>query len=319
MLDGLPNCVFDSSGPLRQYTPGTRAAGFITKMAELSGVGLLTGVTTSLLSAAAVTVRQKSNPDWQPSVDVPAPQRSSGGLAAFFGLNANARYQVVGGLDRVLFGRTNFLWTYLCLSGAVRLVSSQVGELSRPWWQGLPSPSTLPPVIPTHRRVRKKVSKRVPKSRRAAAAAAAATAAAKVGEAPAVDIVAAATPLEVAVEAAGGLSESTESRVLSGEGQGVAVAAVAPLSESGSMQGGVQGAAVEAAPSTFSEFSAVQGGVQVSGMSYMASDVGEGQSGMGREVSAVSNRQGAVSEDLSSSSQSSEHLAAQQPEYVARQ
>lgn len=162
MLDGLPNCVFDASGPLRQYTKQARAAGFFAKMAELSGVGVLTGTATSLLSSAAVAIRKRANPEWEPSVAVPDVGRSSGGLAAYFALNANVRYQLLGGLDRFLFDRTNFLWTYLAMSGAARVVSNQVGELSRPWWQGLPSPSTLA-ARPMVRRIRKKVSKKVPR------------------------------------------------------------------------------------------------------------------------------------------------------------
>lgn len=165
MLDGLPNCVFDVSGPLRQYTKQARAAGFLAKMAELSAVGALTGTATSLLSAAAVAIRKKSNPEWEPSTAVPDVGRASAGLGAYFALNANTRYQLMGGLDRLLFDRTNYLWTYLLLSGAARVVSNQVGELSRPWWQGLPSPSSLAArsVLPMQRRVRKKVSKKVPK------------------------------------------------------------------------------------------------------------------------------------------------------------
>lgn len=74
------------------------------------------------------------------------------------------RYQLVGGLDRLLFDRTTYLWTYVMLSGATRLASNQVGELSRAWWQGLPAPNTLTyHTTPQARRVKRKVSKRVPK------------------------------------------------------------------------------------------------------------------------------------------------------------
>ncbi len=172
MLEGLPNCVFDVSGPLRSYTKGARAAGFLAKAAELSAVGALTGTATALLSSAAVAVRQRADPEWQPSVPVPSVGRSSGGLAAFFALNANVRcagllrcaraaaapqgagpvnvagmqegtsqvvvvvvvaawrwtrrrYQLIGGLDRFLFDRTTFLWTYVVGSGAARLASNQ--------------------------------------------------------------------------------------------------------------------------------------------------------------------------------------------------
>jgi len=167
MLDGLPNCVFDVSGPLRQYSKQARAVGFMAKMAELSMVGAMAGGLTSLLSQAAVSLRQQSSPEWRPSVEVPSFGRSSAGMAAFFALNANIRYQLIGGLDRFLFDRTTFLWTYTALSGAGRLVSNQAGELSRPWWQGLPTPSalqlpSLPDMMP--RRIKKKVSKKVPRS-----------------------------------------------------------------------------------------------------------------------------------------------------------
>jgi hypothetical protein len=74
------------------------------------------------------------------------------------------RYQLLGGLDRLLFDRTTYLWTYMLLSGGARLASNQVGELSRAWWQGLPAPSTLTyHTTPQPRRIKKKVSKRVPK------------------------------------------------------------------------------------------------------------------------------------------------------------
>ncbi|GFH07141.1 predicted protein, partial [Haematococcus lacustris] len=163
MLDKLPNCVFDVSGPLRQYTQQARAVGFVAKMAELSAVGALMGTTTALLSSAVVALRQRADPEWQPSAAVPNVGRSSSGLAAFFAVNANVRYQLLGGLDRVLFERTNFLWTYLLLSSSARLVSTSVGELSRAWWQGLPAPAALgaPALLqPQARRVRKKVSKK---------------------------------------------------------------------------------------------------------------------------------------------------------------
>ena len=91
MLDGLPNCVFDVSGPLRQYSKQARAVSFLAKMAELSAVGALMGGVTSLLSTAAVEVRKKQNPDWQPSTAIPDVARSSGGLAAYFAVNANVR------------------------------------------------------------------------------------------------------------------------------------------------------------------------------------------------------------------------------------
>ncbi len=51
-LDGLPNCVFDASTPLRQYSIQSRIGGFLAKFAELSAVGAVAGGATSIMSAA---------------------------------------------------------------------------------------------------------------------------------------------------------------------------------------------------------------------------------------------------------------------------
>ncbi|KXZ54311.1 hypothetical protein GPECTOR_5g396 [Gonium pectorale] len=154
MLDSLPNCVFDANGPLRTYTAQSRVAAFFSKAAELSAVGLLTGAGTSLLSSAAVALRQKYvDPSFEPSVPVPDVARSSAGLAAFFALSANTRYQLIGGMDRYMLGHSNFLWTYLAASGAARVVSNQIGETHRALCQGLPEPGSLP----RRRVVKKKV------------------------------------------------------------------------------------------------------------------------------------------------------------------
>lgn len=153
MLDGLPNCVFDVNGPLRTYSTPSRVGAFFTKAAELSAVGLLMGGATSLLSSAAVALRRKYvDPSFEPSVPIPEVARSSAGLAAFFAVSANTRYQLIGGMDRYLVAHSNFLWTYLGLTGVARALSCQVGELHRSWCQGLPEPSA-----PRKKVVRKKV------------------------------------------------------------------------------------------------------------------------------------------------------------------
>lgn len=157
LLEQLPNCVFDASGPLRNYSAQMRAASFFTKAAELSAVGLLTGTLTSLLSSAVVSIRQKYDPAFQPSVPIPEVARSSAGMAAFFATSANMRYQLLGGLDRYLFGHANMLLTYMLASGAARLGAQAVGETHRPFFQGLPQPG---PPAPRRRVVRRKVVKR---------------------------------------------------------------------------------------------------------------------------------------------------------------
>jgi hypothetical protein len=154
MLAELPHNVFDASGPLRTYTTKLRVSGFFATMAQLSAVGCLAGGATTLASQAAVALRQRNDPEFAPSVPVPELARASGGLAAFFAVNANTRYQLLGGMDRYLFGHSNYLWTYLGFTGVARLVSNAVGELSRPVWQGLTTtPAARRPVI---RRVRRK-------------------------------------------------------------------------------------------------------------------------------------------------------------------
>lgn len=156
MLAELPNCVFDRSGPLRNYTRQSRFGGFFARMAELSAVGVVTGTATSLLGNAAVAARRHQDPAFQPSVPVPDIARSSGGLGAYLALNVNTRYQLVGGLDRYLFDHSNFLWTYLGFSTFARIVSNRIGELSRPWWQGLPTERQNKTKPQPKRRVRRK-------------------------------------------------------------------------------------------------------------------------------------------------------------------
>ncbi|PNH06811.1 hypothetical protein TSOC_006794, partial [Tetrabaena socialis] len=189
MLDSLPNCVFDANGPLRQYTPQSRIAAFFSKAAELSAVGLLAGAGTSLLSSAAVALRKKYvDPSFEPSVPVPEVARSSAGLAAFFALSANTRYQLLGGMDRYLLAHSNFLWTYLAATGAARVASNQLGETHRALCQGLPEPAAAPRrrVVKKKVVVRRKVVRQVAEPAPEPAAVAAAVLLAPAEEAPAV-------------------------------------------------------------------------------------------------------------------------------------
>jgi hypothetical protein len=148
MLDGLPNMVFDSSGPMRHYTHTSRVGGFVAKMAELSAVGAIAGGATAALSRGAVALHKRVDPTFEPSVPVPELGRSSAGMGAYFALNANTRYQLIGGMDKYLFERANMIWAYVAMTGVYRVVSNRVGEASRPWWQGLPTE-------PTKRKVRR--------------------------------------------------------------------------------------------------------------------------------------------------------------------
>ena len=70
---------------------------------------------------------------------------------------------MLGGMDRFLMERSQHMLGYLGLSALAHAVSQGIGEMSRPWWQGLPQPTTKAPVM-VRRRVSKKVSRRVPRS-----------------------------------------------------------------------------------------------------------------------------------------------------------
>ena len=162
---GSEMCIRD-----RNYTNQARVGSFFTKMAELSAIGAVAGTATSLVSAAAVEFRKRSDPLFEPSIAVPSAGLSSGGLAAFFALNANVRYQLIGGLDRYLFGHTSYLWTYMLATGAARVSSVAVGEMSRPFWQGLPAVQQQQQQQQVRtKKVSKKVSRKVPKAAAAAA------------------------------------------------------------------------------------------------------------------------------------------------------
>jgi len=165
MLANLPACVFDASGPLRNYSRTARVGGFFASMAQLGAVGAVTGGATAVLSAAAVKLHQKADPEYQPSVPVPDAARSAGGLAAFFGINANTRYQLLGGMDRYLLGHSNFMWTYMAMSAIARGMFATVGEGSRPFWQGLPAAPAFeqrPRQSARVKRVRKKKAPKAP-------------------------------------------------------------------------------------------------------------------------------------------------------------
>lgn len=138
MLHSLPNNVFDMSGPQRAYTTGSRAAGFFAKAAELSAVGVAAGVAMSAGQSALAAIRRRSNPDWQPAVRTPELRASALGLAASMGFFANGRYQIISGVDRYLFGHSNYLLSYLIFSGVVRVASNRLGEPTRLHLQGLP-------------------------------------------------------------------------------------------------------------------------------------------------------------------------------------
>lgn len=146
MLAALPNNVFEAGSNTRTFSVGSRAAGFLAKAAQLSALGAFFGGAQSLLGSAAVSLRQRSDPSFKPSVPVPELSRAVAGTGAFMGLSANIRYNLLAGLDRYMFERANVLACYVASTTIARTASSYIGQPSRLWFQGLPS--ALPPVIP---------------------------------------------------------------------------------------------------------------------------------------------------------------------------
>jgi len=139
MLSKLPNNIFEGTTPMRSYSTSSRVAAFFVKGAELCGVGMAAGLFQSAAGSAAVSLRQRNNADWKPSVNPPSAKAGALGLAATCGIFANARYQVIAGFDRYLFEHANFLWSYLALSGLLRTASTFIGEQTRVYLQGLPT------------------------------------------------------------------------------------------------------------------------------------------------------------------------------------
>lgn len=143
VLARLPNNVFEGTTPMREYTTASRVSSFFVKSAELCGVGMLAGAAQSALSQAALAVRRRSDPGFQPSLPVPGVRQNALGMAAAWGMFGNARYQLVAGIDRYLFDHASHLWSYLAVSGAFRSVSTAQGDQTRRYLQGLPSLRTV--------------------------------------------------------------------------------------------------------------------------------------------------------------------------------
>lgn len=164
-LHNLPNHVFDANTPYRRYSLVSRAASLFTKAAELCAVGSLTGASQSLGGSALVKLHQLRDPAFQPSLQIPELKRASGGNAAYMGSLANCRYQVVSGIDRLLFDRMKLLPIYLAASSVLRAGSQVFAHKSRVFATGLPTtapvrqPAAAAPKVRKVRKVKRRVKK----------------------------------------------------------------------------------------------------------------------------------------------------------------
>jgi hypothetical protein len=152
-LHGLPNNAFDRSGPQRNFTYATRAAGVAVKAAQLSTVGLAVGAATGAASNALAGLRTRN--DQAVSMTVPSVSTSACGNGAFAGLSGNVRYQLINGLDRYLGMTYNSLPLVLSASALARIMNQIVAEPNRRHWLGLPMEA------PKRLRYRKVVKKQV--------------------------------------------------------------------------------------------------------------------------------------------------------------
>ncbi len=141
---GLPNYVFDSCGPLRQYTRASRSGALLFKAAQLSGAGFALGAASSAVQSALLARHRAADPAFRPSVPVPTLATSAAGYAAWMGLSGNVRYQLLGGADRWMRERLSSLSTTWVTTAFARLANNHVGDASRLWLLGLPAaPSVL--------------------------------------------------------------------------------------------------------------------------------------------------------------------------------
>lgn len=143
-LASMPNNAFDRAGPLRQYTNATRGLSVVTKAAELSAVGVITGGAFSLLNSGLLAMhKKKEGKEWEPSIPVPDLKTSALGMGAFLGISCNLRYQLLGGADRWMTEHLTSLAGAVSATALGRVVNNQVGEPTRLFALGLPMHATM--------------------------------------------------------------------------------------------------------------------------------------------------------------------------------
>jgi hypothetical protein len=172
----MPNNAFDRAGPLRQYTNATRGLSVLTKAAELSAVGALTGGAFSAINSGLLAMHKKSKGEqWEPALPVPDFKTSALGMGAFLGISCNLRYQLLGGADRWMTEHLTSLASSVSATALGRIVNNQMGEPTRLFALGLPIHATIAQTAgsATRQFTKKKVVKKrrkVVKRRRAAPA-----------------------------------------------------------------------------------------------------------------------------------------------------
>ncbi|WZZ84926.1 hypothetical protein YC2023_113505 [Brassica napus] len=131
-LQKLPNNIFETSYPLREFDLQKRVHSLFYKAAELSILGVATGAFQGSLSN--FLAGKKKN---RVSVTVPSVGTNALGYGAFLGLYANLRYQLLCGFERTMSSHFDVIGVALFFGTAVRIMNVQLGEKSRQIWLGV--------------------------------------------------------------------------------------------------------------------------------------------------------------------------------------
>ncbi|KAL0718210.1 hypothetical protein Bca4012_067532 [Brassica carinata] len=131
-LQKLPNNIFETSYPLREFDLQKRIHSLFYKAAELSILGVATGALQGSLSN--FLAGKKKN---RVSVTVPSVTTNALGYGAFLGLYANLRYQLLCGFERTMSSHFDVIGVALFFGTAVRIMNVQLGERSRQVWLGV--------------------------------------------------------------------------------------------------------------------------------------------------------------------------------------
>ncbi|KAI4299010.1 hypothetical protein L6164_032508 [Bauhinia variegata] len=131
-LQKLPNNIFETSYPLREFDLQKRIQCFFYKAAELCMVGLSAGAVQGALSNTLA-----SKKEGRLSVTVPSVRSNALGYGAFLGVYANLRYQLLCGFDRAVVNHFDVIGVALFFSTALRMLNVQLGETSKRAWLGV--------------------------------------------------------------------------------------------------------------------------------------------------------------------------------------
>lgn len=125
-LANLPNNVFDRGVKHLNFNLATRALCPLFKAIELSVLGALMGICTSILGSSLNARRQTIDPTFRPSLHVPSLCSSAVGSAVTTGFQSNFRYQLISGVDRFAFERSPSIPLYLISTISLRTIGHLV-------------------------------------------------------------------------------------------------------------------------------------------------------------------------------------------------